>query len=618
MSAVDLLNGAASRFPSPIRETSCSDSVWEVASTALKYTVLASVAGASGFLWTAGGWSVVTVVLGTGFYVLHTVIATLRDVRGFGNLTIEEKAARVDQIARRLFRTALVFGAIVLGVGVANLFQGSNLLASGIVSGSGKDVVFGIYHATNALGNVLPFALTSLRIAGAANNLYERGFNFIQGALSQDNWPAILVQALEVGQERVPLSVLYAVSEFLPQDTINASLRYYLSTQEHEQIMQTISQFPNVCTLQFLAMALPEDKFRRVAEQILGNTTQETLDGIGQQLDQIEGLLNGWEARYADELQRNALRAEIEPAVASLVMLTNTIGGLRNQIQLLGQAPLPYPDRYANLQVRIDTLRGLREPCHALHVRLFNNVNGSLRQRLLSLSSRLAPRDQPDDLTELSYETLGSYGFSIASFNELGAAIGVQERGIEPVFAELERRGLGTRGDLVNHGILEAPLTVDLLHSRIVAFCQGNLPVGQVAEAIIDADMHRIGFWERSARVVNTVFHHTLSLSLMTVQLVYQPFSTAAGVAYQFVYDRHWSPIFFMRRWETSPNYISASFTERCREIFLRTAPIVTALSLGSVGGFLIGMEYGLAARTRSATLNNFLNAVFPGNPLIV
>jgi hypothetical protein len=528
-------------------------------------------------------------VLGSGIILTHA-ISSLTSLDLTENL--QELSKKVEFVFRMIVWTGLMVGAIASGMGLGLILKGGVQLFFADTALKG---FFGLYFLANAFGYYIPFGRWMLNTSQSLDLKINEGMGHLVENLQR--WPDMRVEsALSMLIAQTISDVDVDMLEFVPENQMRQYFQNNAPLFSDEKIGELIHKYPNVYTYEFLFGCLSEDQITRilVPELMRGCEAKYALAGI-------EATMEDW-ARRVVELKAQG-GEEVHKAASDLLQelsqKTNTVVALH---QLIRKLP-PEPVAHHQAQFLMTQLRREGERIRQLQHQLVDPSEKSLRRELTDLVERTAPKNQEDDLDEEAYMVLGALGWRLHEFKIFAPTLGLPSDGnaMATVSQALAERGLATRRDLLQHGILAVPkkeedpdergLSRELIAERLRQYLSG-VQQPQVVEA---APMISQTTWRQVAKVANYVFHYATSAALIAFQMFYQPVSTAAGIIYGLMNPEGRAQLAVV--WQSSPEYVDQSIEERCRELSSRMFWVSWSLFCGAAGGFWSGMQHADAIR---------------------
>lgn len=129
-------------------------------------------------------------------------------------------------------------------------------------------------------------------------------------------------------------------------------------------------------------------------------------------------------------------------------------------------------------------------------------------------------------------------------------------------------------------------VTFKSIHDWIASFSnpESNFPQAQKSSSTS---------WERTKYAVNYLFFHTLNISLMTARLYYHPLPTAISFGLGLALPTSFQKEATIRRtWEIAPDFIGMPSDIKCRYLFERFSPAITAIAWWNIPGACLNGLY--------------------------
>lgn len=615
--------GAPGVMPNQVVEHQVQDNgLADFAYQVLKYGTLATAAIGSGMLMTTGLGTLLVAgaTVGGSYFAISHVFKILGSLNNADSA--DASVAKVDRAFKIVLWTALIVGAIALGYSGASIFCGASTLLSGIQAGSAFEVLLSLSQLTFAIGFTIPFGKWLLL---NLHSLDEKISSFIQQRTVQIrefeniNPTNILyfligyftrvVQETGVVQEgNIDIDMLH----FLPNSQLQDYVRQNAYFFSNEKLQQLVRAYPNVLTYQFLCDCLSDDQINAIIIPELNRA----IDSLGK-LDAIEQDIINWtqtakelNAQYQEDLseeKKASLCDTVTPILQTMMAHTNAIHPLSFLMRKLPTENV----NHNNAQQKFAQLKTSENRIRTVHQALINNEVGSLKHSFTELARKTAPKNANDDLGEEAYETLSKLGWRLNEFKQFAPKLSLpkDDNAITAVSQALAERGLGTQQDLLKYGILDRSggqeLTRDLLNKRLTDFVNDNrpAPAAAVQGAAVDGvsaapvqnndwalTLHRI------AVVANHAFHYLSAAALIGIQVYYRPISTLTGFAIGLFRNEEVEAAQLARVWQASPNYVSQSLDERCRELWWRIFWTTNSIRWGLLGVFA-GLQHASAIR---------------------
>jgi len=601
-------------LPVQVQDNGIADLAYQV----LKYGTLATVTIGSGMLMTTGLGALL--VVGTTIGASYFAISHVFEVLGSLNIAdgVDAAAAKVDHAFKIVLWTALIVGAIALGYGGASIFCGASALLSGVQAGSAFEILLSLSHITFALGFTVPFGKWLLLNLHSLDEKISRGIQqLVDHVHTFENMDLVTMVRLLVGYfagaaqgDNVDIVML----QYLPEGELQEYVRQNAPLFSNEKIQQLVDHYPYVLTYQFLCSCLNDDQINAIIipelDRAIGSLGQ--LDAVEQDLQELPQAAQALRDQYREDLsddEKAGLYGAVTPILERMMAHTNAVSALTMLMR-----KLPAEDvAHEQAQQKIAQLKTVQARIQAVHQQLMDNKAGSLKSLIIDLSEKTAPKNEEDDLDEESYMTLGSLGWRLHEFKQFAPRLGLpsDNNAMAAVSQALTERGLGTRRDLIQHGILDRQdgqeLTRELLIERLGAFVnnhqpapvaaaiQGEVVEGQAPPAAQNDDwalaLHRI------AVVANHAFHYISAAALIGVQIYYQPISTLLGIAIGLSDNEAVEGAQLAHIWQASPDYVGQSLDERCRELWWRIIWTTSSIRWGFIGGAWAGFQHADAIR---------------------
>jgi hypothetical protein len=614
-----------------------ADRVAKIASVAFRYTTLAAIIAGSTYM-SMGSFFVRSliilspvlaipfvggVIFQSGRDILNNSLVSIGPINR-QPMSLETLSNKVDQTARVVLWTFMIVAAVSTGLAGGYCITGASFLYTAAQTGSTLALVKGLLDCTFALGFAIPFARRALP---NTNLLYE-GYDSVADELrniiislqnpSEEGRQNAVSFMQRIGQRlasffmaRLDFDTLMNAADIVPEALFQSQFIAQLPSFSDEKIAAIIDRFPIILTIDFLAKNMPQEKFNAiVAPKLVSPITSDQLAKMKTDIDAKEARLIELEnAPNSPELSE-----ETNQIASTINLYTRQVLQLRQFIQRLPAQGLP--PQYRDLQERVNAARDLDR----LAEETFNKLTGleanSLKERLQRIQSRHIVQEAAEDLEDPNYEVLGAYGFTLSDFKTLGGRLGVNlgNQEIQRTCEYLDQYGLQDRRGLIEHHILDAPdegerLNTEIIIERIVNFCQtrnndekiapspkeveeaSSAPEPAPLSAPMPPQVVPQPRWTRVSRVVNRIFHVTLTTSLMALQLYHLPISTSLGFVFRLTQNisnnRAFSTISRFSR--PAPDYISQGFSERMRNLWVQIFINTWSLQIGPIGGFITG-----------------------------
>jgi len=590
-----------------------------VASFAFRYVIPATIAAGTAYflgLSSLGRFRICLlsggILAGVGVYTFVSVRDILR-----GNVPLNKLATKADRLARTIIWSLMISGALMAGLAGGCCISGASFLYAGAQIGSALPIIQGLSDLFFTLGYTVPVAYGLLRGSTFLYDAYNKLVKVLQAAVAdfrrdpRTAFNALLLQQRlgTVFIERFDFDSIMQVAHHVPEPMFREQFLVHLPSFSNEKISSIIDRFPNILTVEFLAQNLSKEQFYAiVAPKLTCPVGVEELNVIGQDIETWKKQLTKLENEVQDKPEK--LR-QAEGINSVLIEHRKRVLLLRGFINRLPERDLPA--QYLHLQEGINTARKLKDVAELILKNLTDEKEAdSLTRRLQAIRSSCA-QETAVDMEEPNYEVLGAYGFTIANFRTLGELLKVDmgNQEIQRTSEYLDKCGLQSRGDLIKHGILNKPDGKELdratIIERIVTHCKGS-PVeapqkeGVAAPVAAPSPQQAVVApqprWARVSRVVNFIFHVTMTVSLLAVQLYYLPLSTAAGFILRLFYNPSQNPFLagMSKLFQPPPDYIRQGFFERMRYLYNQIWTTSFSLAIGPIGGFITGAIHADAA----------------------
>jgi len=613
-----------------------ADRVAKIASVAFRYTALTAIIAGSAYMSMDSTFIRTFIIFSPLLAIPYAALIAYQSAREILNgssagriqsqsISIETISNKVDETARAILWTFMIVAALSTGLAGGYCITGTSFLYTAAQTGSTLALIKGLLDCTFGLGFAIPFARRALPITNRLYESYDSVANELQNIIinlqnrseeGQQNAFAFM-QRIAQGLSsffiaRLDFDTLMNIAEHVPQTLFRNQFIAQLPSFDNEKIAAIIARFPNILTIDFLARNMPEEKFNAiVAPTLVSPITADQLTKMKPDIDIKEARLIAFEnAPNSAEISK-----ELDEISSALNLYTRQVLNLRQFVKSLPEQELP--PKYDYLQCRINDARNLDRLADEAFKKLTSLEANGLKDRLQRIRSRYAAEEVVDDSEESIDMVLGGLGFNTSDFralgNRLGLDLGNQE--IELTCKHLDKCGLQDRRALENNHILDAPdngrkLSIEIISDRIFNFCKAKdlnkntdapqkeiekvspAPEPELLAVPMPSQIVPPPRWARVSRVVNRIFHVTLTASLMALQLYHLPISTSLGFIFRLTQNisnnRTFSTIFSFSR--PAPDYISQGFSERMRNLWMQLFINTWSLEIGPIGGFITGV----------------------------
>lgn len=615
-----------------------NNQIGDLAYDALKIGALTAVAIGSGIAMTSTLGVVLigaSTVIG-GYFAVSHAIDTITSLNPADALVVS--ARKVEFAFRVVLWTGLIAGALALGLGGASLWgAGSAIYAAS----NAMEVLFGVQSLLFAVGYTIPFGRWLLLNCNSLDQTVSNGIQAfvqaVQGFQNLNFMGAVRLLAARFLGDGVDIDML----QFLPEDEMKDYFRQNAPLFTKEKIEQLVHKYPNVYTYEFLFGCLSDDQINDliVPELQKGVEALKDLNIVEEDLGEWDKAIGELTPQYRSDLDADGkagIYDTVTPMLARLVSHTNSMSALT---QLLRKLP-PADVQHAEAQALIVQLKGEKDRFAELYDRLIDVKDGSLKKQMIDLVEKTAVKNQDDDLDEESYMTLSALGWRLREFKQFAPTLGLPADGnaMGAVYQALAGRGLATRRDLIQHGILnpkdaddrDVELSRDLIAERLRVFLDNPQPAAVVSEAdavpvpavddvpvvavaaiapvaVAPAQNQMNDVWRKVAQIANHAFHYISTAALIGIQAYYQAIPTAIGIAIGLTDNAVIARAQLAHVWQTSPDYIDQSLDERSRELWMRVTWTTNSFRMGAIGGVWAGFQHADAIRYYGRPLINYI-----------
>lgn len=601
----------------PIRNAQGNNAAADRAYNYSKYTFIAAATGASALAFTAGsfftGFMVVLAApVATGVSLYHASRVVASRPRNPADLSVVEQ--KVEKAFRIVLWTGLFAGAISLGFGGTLLFTGAKFLWTGTTTASALGALRTVELFTCATGFMIPFGKRLLMHVNALDDqLKAYAKTFVHQA--QQAQPGSIMDAV-----RAPFLMLLA--QLGHQDSTDLTVLGYCSDREIQtyfrqnvflfddaKIKTLMERFSNALDYNFLLNSMSPSQINSVIiPQLTQAVTDATsLGAIDRDIEQWNNAIVPLERRYRSgmsDADKAQLYAEINPLLVKMSQHSNVVGNLNMMLKKIVDIRLSANHPCLQLIDRINNNKGTIE---RLQKTLTDIAPQSIRTRLSALNEKVVPQVANNGMDTEAYEVLGEMGFRADHFNRLAEMMGLSINSLSDIPETMVARGLGTRKDLIDKGILARnageTLTQELLIERLRNYFNNSVSIAVAPAQAQPSPTLSAG--ERAARIANYVYHYGTSAALIGIQIAYQPLSTIAGLGSGLASSRTITRSGLNHVWQTLPSYTGQTFEERSRELFWKVCWATSSIIVGPIFGFLSGMQDGYAIRHYARPLTN-------------